>query len=173
MYNIFFSYKKNHKVKYFFHLVAILALQLFFCQEIMASSANQGYTPPFEKKSTSNQRRQASGSRGCRAGENFVSLDLLDLKSADLTTEKNEPIIAFSISEVPKEPVIVTLTEHNTIEPLFETTINVNRSGIWYVAADIKDSFSEDRHYVATVVLACNNFNPSQNIYVRSLYYPY
>ena len=173
MYNIFFGYRKIDKVKYFFHFVAILALQLFFCQEIIASSANQGYTPPFKNKSTSNQRRQASGSRGCRVGENFISLDLLDVKSTDLTAEKNKPIVVFSISEIPKEPVIVTLTEPNTIEPIFETTINVDRSGIWYVAADIKDSFSEDRHYVTTVLLACNNFNPSQSIYVRSLYYPY
>lgn len=172
MYKKFSRYRIIHEAKYllYLYLLAILTLQLFFCQTVTANSANRGYTPPVNQKSTTAQRRQAAGSRGCGVEENSISLNLLEPQNSEFPPQKNNQIVVFDISAIPKHPVIVTLTQPNVIEPVFETEININRPGIWTITAEPKVPLSENQHYVVTVLIPCNISNSSQSIYVRSLY---
>ena len=176
MYKNFNKYRSIHEAKSFLYLLsllAILTLQFLFCQTVTASSANRGYTPPVNQKSTTTQRRQASGSRGCGVENNLISLNLLEPQNYEFPRQKTSPIVVFDISDIPKYSVVVTLTQPDKIEPVFETEIKINRPGIWTVNAKPEVSLTENQHYVVTVLIACDhNSNPSQSMYVRSLYHP-
>lgn len=149
------------------HCFAILTLELICCQIVKANSANQGYTPPVNQESNPNQRRQAAGSRGCENESNSTSLRLLTPNELNIKSKSNNPTLMFDISAIPQQPVIVTLTQPNKIEPIFETEITINRAGIWSITAQPKVPLLENQQYVWTVMIVCNDLNPSQNQYIR------
>lgn len=166
----FSIYRSIHEAKYFLYLLAILTSQLSFCQMGTASSANRGYTPPINQESTTTQRRQAAGSRGCGTKEKPISLSLLVPQQSDIKNLENIPTVVFDISSIPEYPVVITLTEPNKIEPIFEREILINRPGIWTVVPDSEVNLLQNQQYVVTVLVACNNSNSSKSIYVRSIY---
>jgi hypothetical protein len=147
---------------------AILTLELFWCQTSNANQANKGYIPPTDRQSNSSQTRQAAGSRGCNVGNRSTFLSLSISQNFILENTSSNPSIKFNISSIPKQPIVVTLTQPNRIEPLFETQINANRSGAWLIIARPEIPLLENQQYVWTVMIVCNNLNPSQNQYVRS-----
>lgn len=160
--------RNNHKTKLFLlHCFAILTLELIGCQIVKANSANQGYTPPVNQESNSTQRRQAAGSRGCENQNNSTSLRVLTSNALNIKSKSNNPTLMFDISSIPQQPVIVTLTQPNKIEPIFETEITINRIGIWSITAQPKFPLLENQQYVWTVMIVCNDLDPSQNKYIR------
>lgn len=138
----------------------------------MASKANRGYTPPVDPKSTSNQTRQASGSRGCELEEESISLKLLKPQDSELFPANNQPLVVFNISAAPKDAVIVSLTQPNKVEPVFVREITIVRPGTWTVVANPEIDLVEEQDYVLTVLVPCNSYDISQNTYIRSLYRP-
>lgn len=169
-----YQLKKNkvkHRAVFFLNLLAILALVFVPCKEGNASySANRGYTPPVDQKSSTSQRRAAAGSRGCSKENNSIILNLLESQETVLSRKTTQPNITFNISSIPKYPVIITLTQPNKIEPIFETKLNIDQAGTWSVKAQPKSSLLANQNYVWTVMIVCNNLNPSDNLYFRSLY---
>jgi|GEM_PF-4358816 len=171
MHKILRNKQINHRAGFLLYLLAILTLVFIPCQAVDANySANRGYTPPVDQKSSTSQRRAAAGSRGCSTENNSITLNLLESQETFLSKKTTKPNIAFNISSVPKYPVIITLTQPDKIEPVFETKLNIVHAGPWSVTAQPKSSLLVGQHYVWTVMIVCNNLNPSQNLYFRSLY---
>ena len=75
----------------------------------------------------------------------------------------------FSVESVPNLPVRFSLVEPRVSEPLWESNIAVNRSGILSVSIPPSVSLDVDKEYVWNLEVICNPSRPSENWYIRAV----
>lgn len=142
--------------------LALGLLLLFFnsfSQLAQSSQANRGYVPP--AKDRKQQEATASGSRGCPGKPvNITSLIPTDHTP---TTISAQPNFLFSVEFVPNLSVRFSLVEPRVSEPLWESNIAVNRSGILSVSIPPSVSLEEGKKYVWNLEVICNPNHPSES----------
>lgn len=135
-----------------------------FSELAQSSQTNYGYVPP--AKDQKQQKATTSGSRGCPGKP--VNISYLIPTDHTPTTISAQPNFLFSVKSVPNLPVRFSLVEPGVIEPLWESNVAVNQSGILSVSIPPGVSLDVGKEYVWNLEVICNPSRPSESWYARS-----
>ena len=131
-----------------------------FFQLAQSSQTNYGYVPP--AKDRKQQKATASGSRGCPG----KSVDITSLIPTDRTstTISTHPKFLFSVESVPNNlPVRFTLVEPGVTEPIWESDVAINQSGILTVSIPPTVNLDVGKEYVRNLEIICNRNRRSES----------
>lgn len=126
----------------------------------------QQYVPP--NRGSRPQRTEGSGARGC-TNSIPASLNLLIPKDHTARTINARPTFLWQVSAATSAPMVFTLTEARSRQPMFQKRLKADKAGI--VRLELPQEAPEmtvGKEYRWTVALVCNEKRPSENINARA-----
>lgn len=131
---------------------------------VASAQTVEGYVPP-PRRISRTQRRDGSGSRGCRNSKAIAtSLTLLVPSDHVPTTVSSHPTFLWYVSDVVAAPVRFTLVEQQSLKPVFTKQLKIQKAGIMQLQIPSSaPALVEGKQYRWTVALVCNKKRPSEN----------
>jgi Domain of Unknown Function (DUF928) len=128
----------------------------------VTAPATAQYTPPVNSKRKSNQ---SQATRGCEG--NLAQLEIIapeDENSLGYTASNNPTFIVY-LTQLPPSPLIVTISQPDVIEPVFEQAIIPTQTG--NLAITTNANLTEGKYFLTVGYFCAGDRSP---IYARILF---
>ena len=133
-------------------------------EEVIINDGNRAYIPPHDSLEQKRANELVSRNQDTCAKEVRV-VELIPNHVPN--TISDSPSFLYYFSKIPDKKVLLSISEPKVIEPLFEEEITIERSGIIEIKPTLAKQLVENKYYVVSLTIVCNQKRPSKNKYIR------